>query len=234
MLRVAVTDTGVGIAPADQARIFEAFTQVDGSSTRRHGGTGLGLAIAAQLVELMGGELSVTSARGEGSTFAFTACFPVAGDARADAGEAADDTRAAALPPLHVLVAEDNPVNRLVVQHMLHRGGHRVTVVTTGREAVDAVAARAFDVVLMDVQMPEMNGLEATAIIRATELGRRTPIIGITAYALRGDRERCLESGMDDYLAKPVSRDELNRVLTRTLAGALVPDIEDGAASRIL
>jgi signal transduction histidine kinase/ligand-binding sensor domain-containing protein/ActR/RegA family two-component response regulator len=234
MLRVAVTDTGVGIAPADQARIFEAFTQVDGSSTRRHGGTGLGLAIAAQLVELMGGELSVTSARGEGSTFAFTACFPVAGDARADAGEAADDTRAAALPPLHVLVAEDNPVNRLVVQHMLHRGGHRVTVVTTGREAVDAVAARAFDVVLMDVQMPEMNGLEATAIIRATELGRRTPIIGITAHALRGDRERCLESGMDDYLAKPVSRDELNRVLTRTLAGALVPDIEDGAASRIL
>jgi len=123
-----------------------------------------------------------------------------------------------------VLVAEDNGVNRLVVQHMLHKGGHEVSLVVTGRQAVEAALTGAFDVVLMDVQMPEMNGLEATEAIRAHETGRRVPIIGITAHALRGDRERCLEAGMDDYLPKPVRRRQLDQALARTVPAVERPD----------
>jgi signal transduction histidine kinase/ligand-binding sensor domain-containing protein/ActR/RegA family two-component response regulator len=223
LLRFRVLDTGVGIAPEDQARIFDAFTQVDGSSTRRHGGTGLGLAIAARLVDMMGGRLRVESRPGAGSTFEFTARFGRASApveiARADAGD-----WPAATCRLRVLVAEDNAVNRLVVQHMLHKGGHKVSLVVTGREAVEAALTGAFDVVLMDVQMPEMNGLEATAAIRAQQTGRRVPIIGITAHALRGDRERCLEAGMDDYLPKPVRRHQLDQALARAVPGVGQPE----------
>jgi CheY-like chemotaxis protein/anti-sigma regulatory factor (Ser/Thr protein kinase) len=216
LLHFRVIDTGVGIAPHDQARIFDAFTQVDGSSTRRHGGTGLGLAIAARLVEMMGGRLHVESRPGIGSTFEFTARFGRASaevNSGAGACEAPDMTR-----QLRVLVAEDNAVNRLVIQHMLHKGGHQVSLVTTGREAVESALTGHFDVVLMDVQMPEMNGLEATAAIRARDTGGHLPIIGITAHALLGDRERCLEAGMDDYLSKPVRRRQLDQALARAVS----------------
>jgi CheY-like chemotaxis protein len=209
-LSFAVIDSGVGIAPGDQARIFEAFTQVDGSSTRRFGGTGLGLAIAARLVALMGGVLDVHSVPGEGSRFSFTATFP-----RGRASTAAREEPAAlpAAVPLSVLVAEDNPVNCLVVQRMLARRGHAVTVVGNGADAVECALTGRFDVVLMDVQMPEMNGLEATVRIRERESGGRLPIVGLTAHALRGDLERCLDAGMDHYLAKPIRRADLDRVL---------------------
>jgi len=216
MLRFCVVDTGVGILPEDQARIFDAFTQVDGSSTRRHGGTGLGLAIAARLVEMMGGRLHVESTAGIGSTFGFTARF-------GRASEAAEPPSAEVGEPfgaghsLRVLVAEDNAVNQLVVQEMLHKSGHSVSMVATGREAVEAALSGAFDVVLMDVQMPEMNGLEATVEIRARQTDGRLPIIGVTAHALRGDRERCLEAGMDYYLPKPIRRVELNSALARAV-----------------
>jgi signal transduction histidine kinase/ligand-binding sensor domain-containing protein/ActR/RegA family two-component response regulator len=209
-LSFAVTDTGVGIAPEDQARIFEAFTQVDGSSTRRFGGTGLGLAIAARLVALMGGVLGVHSVAGEGSTFSFTATFL---RGRTSATAQPEPAALAAIAPLNVLVAEDNPVNCLVVQRMLARSGHAVTVVGNGADAVDCALTGRFDVVLMDVQMPEMSGLEATARIRERERDGRLPIVGLTAHALRGDRERCLDAGMDHYLAKPVRRADLDRVL---------------------
>jgi signal transduction histidine kinase/ligand-binding sensor domain-containing protein/AmiR/NasT family two-component response regulator len=215
-LHFRVIDTGVGIAPHDQARIFDAFTQVDGSSTRRHGGTGLGLAIAARLVEMMGGRLRVQSRPGVGSTFEFTARFGRASpgvDPGAGACEAPDTTR-----QLRVLVAEDNAVNRLVIQHMLHKGGHQVSLVTTGREAVESALTGHFDVVLMDVQMPEMDGLEATVAIRARHTGGHLPIVGITAHALLGDRERCLEAGMDDYLSKPVRRRQLDQALARAVS----------------
>ena len=222
-LRFRVVDTGVGIAPEDQARIFDAFTQVDGSSTRRHGGTGLGLAIAARLVEMMGGCLRVDSHRGAGSTFEFTAPFGRS-TAPADVAAVETDERPAAARRLRVLVAEDNAVNRMVVQHMLRKGGHSVTLAVTGREAVAAAVSGTFDVVLMDVQMPEMNGLEATAAIRAQQGGQRVAIIGVTAHALRGDRERCLEAGMDDYLAKPIRRRELDQALARAVGASDWPE----------
>jgi len=234
VLRFSVVDTGVGIAPEDQARIFDAFTQVDGSSTRRHGGTGLGLAIAARLVEMMGGRLRVESTAGIGSTFEFTARFGRAPEA-AEALSAESREPLAAGRSLRVLVAEDNAVNQLVVQSMLHKSGHRAALVATGREAVDAALSGAFDVVLMDVQMPEMNGLEATAEIRARQSHGRLPIIGVTAHALRGDRERCLEAGMDYYLPKPIRRRELDNALARAVPADIREEAMTAeAASRIL
>jgi signal transduction histidine kinase/ActR/RegA family two-component response regulator len=235
-LRVRVEDTGVGIAHEDQARIFDAFTQVDGSTTRRHGGTGLGLAIAARLAALMGGRLEVDSRPGHGSTFTFTAPFAPASEP--DEAPPVVDVPSGPGRSLRVLVAEDNQVNRIVVQHMLARGGHQVTVVGTGTDAIAAARRASFDVILMDVQMPEMNGLEAAAAIRADAAIAHLPIIGITAHALRGDRERCLEAGMDDYLPKPIRRRDLDAALARAVAADGVDRQDDEAApepaSRIL
>ena len=346
-LRVEVADTGVGIAPAAQARLFEAFTQADASTTRRFGGTGLGLAISRGLVELLGGRLGVESAVGAGATFWFTlpcdraggAAVPVMvtpphdtrvlvvddspasrsmlaqvlGDAglsvevAASADEAAellatgpaphvmlldeslgvdvlrvvDALGAGSAPPVgllllsprlagsadagpaptrllkpvrrvelmdaldrvrrppveapatpleparvgsaavaSVLVAEDNPVNQHVARLMLEHCGCRVTVVENGLQAVEAVAAGAFDLVLMDCQMPVLDGLEATRRIRHLRVpAHRVPIVALTANALAGDRERCLAAGMDDYLAKPVRREDVRQVLARHLPG---------------
>jgi signal transduction histidine kinase/ligand-binding sensor domain-containing protein/ActR/RegA family two-component response regulator len=211
-LRFAVTDTGIGIAESDRARIFDAFTQADGSSTRRFGGTGLGLAISAQLVQLMGGRLEVASELGRGSTFSFVISFVVA------EAPAVTPERTRIVPAgrrLSVLVAEDNPVNQLLTQRLLEKAGHTVTMVDTGAAALDALTRATFDVVLMDVQMPEMNGFEATRGIRESEgaVGRRIPIIALTAHAMRGDRERCLDAGMDGYVTKPIRADDLYSVL---------------------
>jgi signal transduction histidine kinase/ActR/RegA family two-component response regulator len=202
-LRFAVVDTGIGIADADRARIFDAFTQVDGSATRRFGGTGLGLAISSQLVRLMGGALDVDSAPGRGSRFSFLVMF---GIAEAPVALPTIPAYARSTRPLAVLVAEDSPVNQLLVRRLLERAGHAVTVVETGVAAIEAVKGARFDAIFMDVQMPEMNGFDATHRIRAIERdGRpRVPIIALTAHAMRGDRERCLAAGMDAYVSKPI------------------------------
>lgn len=202
-VRFAVADTGVGIAEADLTRIFEAFTQVDGSVTRRFGGTGLGLAISSQLVRLMGGRLDVVSSPARGSTFSFVLELGIP----ATASVPLEDAPAApAARALSVLLAEDGEINQLVAKWILERAGHKVTVVETGRTAVDALARAHYDIVFMDLQMPDMDGFEATAKIRASETsGRHVPVIALTAHAMEGDRERCLDAGMDGFLSKPIS-----------------------------
>ena len=238
-VRFSVTDTGVGIAQAKQASIFDAFTQADGSTTRRYGGTGLGLTISSRLVGLMGGRIWVTSEPGRGSTFAFEVALGRAGSSAARLAPPSTLTPlpplappapaappraprtgprhwgATASRPLRLLLAEDNLVNQRVAVRLLEALGHTVTVAGHGGEALAALDRAAFDLVLMDVQMPEVDGFEATAEIRRREggTGRRTPVVAMTAHAMKGDRERCLAAGMDDYLSKPVVRAELVRVL---------------------
>ena len=214
-IEFAVRDTGIGIPLNKQQTIFEAFSQADGSTTRRFGGTGLGLSISARLVTLMGGKLQVESQEGKGSCFRFIAHMQVA-----NRRIPAPATAPPALPPhfpheLRVLLVEDNAVNQKVAVHILQKHGHRVTVAGNGREAMEALLRDRFDVVLMDVQMPEMNGLEATAAIRRTERGthHHVPIIAMTAHAMKGDREQCLEAGMDAYLTKPIRVQELLEAL---------------------
>jgi PAS domain S-box-containing protein len=216
-VHATVRDTGIGIEPAQLARIFDAFEQGDGSTTRRYGGTGLGLAISARLVAMMGGRIWVESAPGSGSVFHFTADL-ACGEAPRAVSEHAPTPGAR---PLRILLAEDNPVNQKVASRLLEREGHAVTVAPDGRAAVALVGSAAFDVVLMDVQMPEMDGLEATAAIRAGEddgTRPRLPIVAMTAHAMTGDRERCLAAGMDAYVSKPVRRAELLAVLDRVCA----------------
>jgi PAS domain S-box-containing protein len=219
-LRFSIRDTGIGIAPDKQRHIFEAFEQADGSISRKYGGTGLGLPISVSLVRMMGGRIWLDSQPGRGSTFHFTARFLVAqgeGQRQDDALAEADDAAGA---PLRILVAEDNAINQRLTQRLLEKRGHCVCVVGDGRAALAALDAEAFDLVLMDVQMPEMNGLEATAAIRKAETstGRHLPIIAMTAHAMKGDQDRCLRSGMDDYVAKPIHADALLATIRRVLS----------------
>ena len=207
-LQFEVTDSGIGIPLEKQAQIFEAFSQVDGSITRRFGGTGLGLTICSRLVERMGGSIQVRSTAGQGSTFSFTVCA----ERRDEIGQPTTaQTLRATSPPMRILVAEDNKVNQIVVSRMLEGAGHSVVIAADGQEAVARYAAGGFDLILMDIHMPVLDGFEATARVR--EIGRLqkiyTPLIALTANAMNGDRERCLGAGMDGYLSKPVSRDEL-------------------------
>jgi signal transduction histidine kinase/CheY-like chemotaxis protein len=217
VIEFAVRDTGVGI-PADKQRyIFEAFSQADGSMTRRFGGTGLGLTISARLVALMGGSIWVESRPGKGSCFRFTARLKIAEPQASEPEPVVRPAPRHSTRGLRVLLAEDNPVNRKVVICVLEKNGHRVSIACNGRETLDALAAQEFDVILMDVQMPEMDGLEATAVIRRDEraCGRHVPIIAMTAHAIKGDREACMACGMDGYLSKPVRADELLDALER-------------------
>jgi signal transduction histidine kinase/HPt (histidine-containing phosphotransfer) domain-containing protein/ActR/RegA family two-component response regulator len=213
-LTFAVTDTGIGIPEAHRADLFDAFTQVDTSSTRSHGGSGLGLTISARLVALMGGRLEVESVAGKGSCFWFTLTLPRA--AEGTVAELAPVPALESLRGVRVLVAEDDPVSQLLARDLLSRRGALVTVAANGTEAVSAAAQGDFDIVLMDVRMPEMDGLEACRRIRALPAGG-LPIIALTANALAGERERCLAAGMDGYLTKPLEPEALYAELGRWL-----------------
>jgi signal transduction histidine kinase/ligand-binding sensor domain-containing protein/CheY-like chemotaxis protein len=217
-LEFAVQDTGIGIPDDKQKIVFEAFRQADGSTTRKFGGTGLGLAICWRLVEMMGGRIWVESKAGTGSTFRFTAKFLQTPASTMDAAQPTDTLSlqnmlaavgtSANRPKreLAVLLAEDNTVNQRLVKRLLEKRGHVVEIASTGREAVEMAGHGHFDVILMDVQMPDMDGLETTAEIRELERGRggRTPIIALTAHTMKGDRERCIAAGMDNFINKPI------------------------------
>ena len=214
ILHFTVTDTGIGIPVEKQQMIFESFVQGDGSMTRRYGGTGLGLTISSQLVELMGGRIWVDSQVGKGSSFHFTVCFR-------SVPETGDQTKPAARVmrmaerSLQVLLAEDNEVNRQVAVEFLEMRGHRVQVAHNGLEALEILEKQRFDLILMDIPMPKMDGFQATASIREIEKtsGRHIPIIAMTGYAMKGDRQRCLDHGMDAYICKPIRSQELFEVV---------------------
>ncbi|WP_232285942.1 ATP-binding protein [Solidesulfovibrio carbinoliphilus] len=212
-LRVTIRDTGIGV-PADRLeRIFESFEQAHTSAHALYGGTGLGLSIAKRLVELMGGDIRAESREGEGSTFAFTIRLEVVAPAPQEPGSAA----ATAGRPLRILVAEDNPVNRLYIQELLRQLGHQVLLAGTGREALETLAQGGFDLVLMDIRMPEMGGDEATRIIRTSPpdgVPREVPIVALTAYALKDEIDRFMQSGFNAYLTKPVELESLKRMLS--------------------
>ena len=225
-LRFEVIDTGPGVEPAQHATMFEAFTQADASTTRRHGGSGLGLAIVKQLVQLLGGAVGVESRSGAGATFWFELRFALAGPAPLES----PTTLAAHAPPApldaRILLVEDNPVNQLVVLAMLELLGCRVDVADDGLAACEAAAAQRYDVILMDLHMPRMDGLAATARIRADATGasRNTPIVALTAAALPEDRARCTAAGMADFISKPVNLPRLRECLA-----ALLPAVQAAA-----
>ncbi len=214
-LRVEVADTGIGIAPEAREIIFQPFRQADESTTRQYGGTGLGLTISSRLVRMMGGEVDVRSEPGRGSTFTFEVPLIPAQDPPAPSEAATAGP--GPMRPLRILLADDYEINQKLIRAMLRKDGHEILAVSDGARAVTAAGDASFDVVLMDVQMPGMDGYQATAAIRAQESGsgRRVPIVALTAHAMQGDRERCLAAGMDEYLAKPLTREGLRAVLAK-------------------
>jgi signal transduction histidine kinase/CheY-like chemotaxis protein len=218
-LTTTVRDTGIGMDDEAQSRVFQPFTQGDNSITRRFGGTGLGLTISKALTERLGGRIWFESSPGAGSAFTFTAMFTAATDARAAKREpaAADDANDYAGG--HILVAEDNPINLQIIERVLRRYGITVESALNGREAVDKVLAPGahFDAVLMDVQMPEMDGMEATRLIRRKFDAAQLPIIAMTAHAMEADRRLCLEAGMNDHLPKPLDPAAVAQMLRRWL-----------------
>jgi CheY-like chemotaxis protein len=209
VLHAQVADTGIGISADKQRVIFDPFRQADGSTTRRHGGTGLGLTITARLLELMGGSICVESECGKGTIFHFCVTLkPVPPGIEVDSPEEPAGRTGAVRPDHHarILVAEDNAVNQKLIAELLRRRGHEVVIVGNGVQAVDAAASQRFDLILMDVHMPEMDGLEASRIIRLAEQATRAhvPIVALTAGALKSDQEQCFQAGMDGYLCKPI------------------------------
>jgi PAS domain S-box-containing protein len=227
-LRFRVTDTGIGIPVKRQRALFESFTQADASISRRHGGTGLGLAISKQLAAVMGGAIGVESTEGQGSSFWFTAALQVQPDQGAVAPRKQRTDRAG--PRSHptscrdtaprILVAEDNPSNQLVAQQILQQGGYRADVVGSGIEVLEQLRSHHYDLVLMDVQMPGMDGIEATQRIRDPNqpgLPTQVPIVAATAFAQPRDRERCLQAGMNGFVTKPIDPPELLDIVNREL-----------------
>ena len=216
-LHFSVSDTGVGIEPEQMDLIFEAFRQADGSNTRRYGGSGLGLTISARLVALMGGRIWVESAPGKGSTFHFTAEFQAAAPAIPDSPP--DATTVAARRPLRVLLAEDNPINQKITSMLLESRGHQVTTVVNGREVLAALDGQEFDLVLMDIQMPVMDGFECTAEIRKREqnMGGHIPIIAITAHSTTEGDQHSSDVGMDEYVFKPLRPQQLFRAIDASI-----------------
>jgi signal transduction histidine kinase/ActR/RegA family two-component response regulator len=224
-LRISVRDTGIGIAEDKRDRLFEQFSQLDSTTAREYGGSGLGLAICRRLVTLMGGEIGVDSVVGEGSVFWLTLTLPVAADA---ALESTTEAGAAARKPRRVLVAEDNPINQVLVAAMLRKAGHEVDLVEDGLAAVQAVRKRPYDLILMDMQMPTMDGLTATRTIRSEQPAHaRTPVVALTANASRDDVAACLAAGMDDYVAKPIDQQLLLQAIDRLT-------LDDGKRLRVV
>ena len=248
-LKFTVFDSGIGIPTGEQGRLFDTFTQVDESNTRKYGGTGLGLAISKQLVELLGGEIGLESEPGKGSKFWFTATFGKSTQPDTGARTSAR-VRPTAAPPvtaaksqtgtaqrapgpapasaqkspreasMRILLAEDNEINQRITLRLLQKLGLSADAVVNGREAVEALEKRKYDLVLMDCQMPDMDGFEATAVIRSREGdSRHQTICALTANAMEGDRERCLAAGMDDYISKPVGLEKLREALDRWIPG---------------
>jgi signal transduction histidine kinase/CheY-like chemotaxis protein len=218
-LRVSVIDTGIGISPEQQAKLFKRFTQADSSTTRRYGGTGLGLAISKQLAELMRGQIEVSSTPGQGSTFSFV--LPLI-ETHQQVPEVPKPAVRTETSGRRILVVEDNIVNQRVAQHMLLRLGHAVDLAENGRKAIERLSRDPYDLVLMDCQMPEMDGFEATIHIRRPDSGvldRDIPIIAMTANAFDEDRKRCLAVGMNDFLSKPVHRPTLEGMIEKWAAG---------------
>jgi CheY-like chemotaxis protein len=210
-VRFTMRDTGIGMGPEALEKLFQPFTQVADSRRHRGGGTGLGLVIAQKLVMLMGGEISVTSQPELGSAFSFSLDLPVA-----ELTAATGTSKSLRLEALSILVAEDNAVNQTIIQAMLRQLGHATRLVSNGRQALDALAHEHFDLVLMDCNMPEMDGLEATRLLRAGAHGVRdpdVPVVALTANAMDGDREQCLAAGMNEFLAKPVNIATLRKVI---------------------
>lgn len=211
MLRFEIRDTGIGIEPGIQDRLFKPFVQADGSSTRRFGGTGLGLSICRRLAELMGGQVGLTSKLNIGSTFWFTIPFQ---PSEVPATERAETSGAGPLKSLRILVVDDNPVNLRVTRGILEKLGCQCVTATNGVEALEAMSEATFSAILMDCQMPVMDGFAATAEIRRREGEQfHTPIIAVTANAMDHDRERCLAAGMDSYISKPVGIAKLKEIL---------------------
>jgi CheY-like chemotaxis protein len=226
-LRVSVSDTGIGIPAETIPKLFQKFSQADTSTTRKFGGTGLGLAICRELAQLMGGQVGVDSAPGKGSTFWVSIDCPVADAAILPMPEASARSRLLALPGerrLHLLVAEDNQINQVVISSMLRAAGHECDLAKDGIEAIAAVQRRDYDGVLMDIQMPVVDGVEATQTIR--KLGdkyAKLPVIALTANAMAGDEERYLGLGMNDYVPKPIDPDRLTLALRRSIATDAAP-----------
>jgi PAS domain S-box-containing protein len=237
-LHFTIRDTGIGISPENQAGIFDQFAQADSSTTRRYGGTGLGLTISNQLVSMMQGRMWLESKVGTGTTFHFTAKF---GIGTSETPSPATNSEAvlriinkSARPvptltmerqrahdrKLRILLVEDGAINQRVATGLLESWGHDIKLAVNGKAAIDMFATDVFDMVLMDIQMPEMDGYEATAIIREQEDGSHTPIIAMTAAAMSDDRQRCLEAGMDDYVAKPIASDELYAIIEKYASSA--------------
>ena len=220
-VKISVSDTGIGIPVKAQQTLFNAFTQADGSTTRKYGGTGLGLAIVSQLVDMMGGILGVDSVEGEGSQFWFIVSFQCGDEKPENRPVLSSETGSVPLDA-KILLVEDNPINQMVAQKMLEKVGLKPKLANNGVEAVQLLNEQTFDLVLMDCQMPEMDGFDATREIRKLAIKATDqnliPVVAMTANVMSGDRERCLEVGMDDYIGKPVQRDQLESVLRKWLA----------------
>jgi signal transduction histidine kinase/CheY-like chemotaxis protein len=223
LLRFDVQDQGIGISPEDQRRVFSAFEQADGSMTRRYGGTGLGLAISKRLASMMGGSMEVVSVPGQGSTFTLTARFalPTLHEAPPTLAASTDKDAITQLQRefagAPILIAEDEPVSREIVVARLRKARLCVESAADGQQALDLARVKRYALILMDMQMPNLNGIEATRAIRADSENRNTPIVAMTANAFQQDREACLEAGMNDHIAKPTPPDILYETLLRWL-----------------